>query len=168
MTAPVLARVQSGNVTVGFYNPYKYQGPTGSAAPAPTDPSVYIQQLPSLEVYVLSYGGLTSSATQKQKRDELAAALKAAKLPFDSSTWFTAGYDAPYQLLNRHNEVMIPATPVAPAAPATAPAKAVPAAAAKASPVAAAAKAATASPAAKPALTSPVAKPAAAGRKLKL
>jgi hypothetical protein len=44
---------------------------------------------------------LTSSATQKQKRDELAAALKAAKLPFDSSTWFTAGYDAPYQLLNR-------------------------------------------------------------------
>uniref|UniRef100_A0A383W6F1 SOUL heme-binding protein n=1 Tax=Tetradesmus obliquus TaxID=3088 RepID=A0A383W6F1_TETOB len=128
MTAPVLTKVVPGQgptcesqFTMSFYNPWKYQS---GAAPKPTDASVFINNVPAMDVYVLSFGGWANEAAYKTQAAALMQKLKAEKLPFDSSHWFTAGYDSPYTMANRHNEVWVPAA----AAPAAAAAKAKPAA----------------------------------------
>ncbi|KAF8064606.1 HEBP2 [Scenedesmus sp. PABB004] len=115
MTAPVLTRVTPGQgptceseFVVNFYNPDSMQASLASV-PKPTDPAVTITSLPALEVYVLPFGGQASSATWKAKAAELAGKLTAAKLPFDPTYWYTAGYDSPYTLTGRHNEVWLPA-----------------------------------------------------------
>lgn len=45
---------------------------------------------------------------ERMKATELTKKLEAAKEPFSASVWYTAGYNSPYQLTNRHNEVWIP------------------------------------------------------------
>ena len=47
----------------------------------------------------------SSDSAAKAKATETMEALKAAGEPFDPSYWFVAGYDSPYTLINRHNEV---------------------------------------------------------------
>lgn len=55
-------------------------------------------------------GGFSSAAKERMKATELTKKLEAAKEPFSTSVWYTAGYNSPYQLTNRHNEVWIPRT----------------------------------------------------------
>jgi hypothetical protein len=114
MTVPVLTKVEPGQgptcnstFTVSFYNPCKYQGST--AAPKPSDPLSFINNMPAMDVYVTSFGGFANSQEYKQKAAELMQKLKAAKEPFNDKYWFTAGYDSPYTVTNRHNEVWVPA-----------------------------------------------------------
>jgi hypothetical protein len=60
-----------------------------------------------MEVYVLPYGGFSSANIERAKATELISKLKAAKEPYSTRVWFTAGYDSPYQLENRRNEIWI-------------------------------------------------------------
>jgi hypothetical protein len=53
---------------------------------------------------------------ERMKATELTKKLEAAKEPFSTAVWYTAGYNSPYQLTNRHNEVWIPRTTAAAAA----------------------------------------------------
>lgn len=78
--------------------------------PKPTGQGVSITNLPEMEVYVLPYGGFSSQSIERSKASELIKKLEASKEPFSTSFWFTAGYDSPYQLANRRNEVWIPRT----------------------------------------------------------
>lgn len=78
------------------------------SAPKPSDANVFISSLPTMEVWVLPYGGYSSTATDREKAAELMKKLEAAKEPFSSSVWYTAGYDSPYTLTNRRNEVWLP------------------------------------------------------------
>lgn len=84
------------------------QGVNAASVPKPTGSGVSISNLPALDVYVLPYGGFSSAAMEHAKADELIKKLQGAKEPFDAKYWFTAGYDSPYTLVNRHNEVWIP------------------------------------------------------------
>lgn len=112
-------------------------------------------------MYVISYGGFPTAASNAAKAQELMAALKAANLPFDATSWFAAGYDSPMTLFNRRNEVMIPV-----AKPAMTAMTAMTKAATKEAPVAAKAAAPAAAKAAAPAAKPAAAKPAAAGRRM--
>ena len=38
---------------------------------------------------------------------ELFQELKAAKVPYDAEMFYTAGYDSPFRLTDRHNEVWV-------------------------------------------------------------
>lgn len=58
----------------------------------------------------MPYGGFSSPSMERTKAAELIKKLEAAKEPFSTQHWYTAGYDSPYQLINRHNEVWIPRT----------------------------------------------------------
>ncbi|KAF6257098.1 heme-binding protein 2-like protein [Scenedesmus sp. NREL 46B-D3] len=114
MTAPVLTKVVPGQgptcesqFTMSFYNPWKYQ--SNAAAPKPTAAGVVLTDMPALDVYVISFGGWANEAAYKQYAARLMQKLKDEKLAFDSSYWFTAGYDSPYNMDNRHNEVWVPA-----------------------------------------------------------
>jgi hypothetical protein len=115
MTAPVLTKIEPGQgpncestFTMSFYNPYNYQGANAANVPKPTGTTVIISSLPAMEVYVMPYSGWSTGTMEREKAQQLIKKLEASKEPFNSQFWFTAGYDSPYQLANRHNEVWVP------------------------------------------------------------
>eukprot|EP00667_Euglena_gracilis_P023655 EG_transcript_26804 len=109
MTAPVLVTVHPGagpncntTFTVAFFVPFAFQAQT----PEPSSPAVFLEANPAGKVAVLSYGGRASGwETPRAKLLTLAAALQKQGIAFDDSKYATAGYDSPFRLLNRHNEV---------------------------------------------------------------
>jgi hypothetical protein len=57
---------------------------SGAAAPKPADAGVFINNMPAMDVYVISFGGWANEATYKQQAAALMQKLKDEKLPFDS------------------------------------------------------------------------------------
>lgn len=122
MTTPVLTRIVPGagpncesTFTTSFFNGQ------GDAALAPTGGAgVFIQQLPAMDAWVLSYGGFSTSGEEQKRAAQLMAKLDAAKEPYSTAQWFTAGYDSPWTLSDRHNEVWIPVVAAAPSSKAPA------------------------------------------------
>ncbi|CAL8469048.1 g8589 [Coccomyxa elongata] len=109
MTAPVLVKVLPGdgpfcqnNFTVSFYVPTK-QGET----PVPMQQSLYLNSLPPATYYVSSFDGFADDTSVPAQAAALTAKLTANGEAFDSSAFWTAGYDAPYKLTGRHNEIWI-------------------------------------------------------------
>lgn len=166
MTAPVRVVVTPGTgpacadkFSIAFFIP-----------PPASDPTVSIVTTPESTYYSHGFSGWATGATYADRARSVAAALEGAGREIDDSYFGTAGYDSPFRLRNRHNEVWLPAVldgkkaasggtkKVAGAA--AAPVK--PAAAAAASKPAAAAAAVAAKPAVAAAAKGPVAKPAAA------
>merc|ERR1719454_1491432 len=107
MTAPVITEIIPGpgpncesNFTMSFYVPKALW----SAAPQPTAADVFLHEVPEVTVYVKAFNGYAKTA------DYISAASKLAESVGDSSkfvqgVWYTAGYDSPYSLSNRRNEV---------------------------------------------------------------
>jgi hypothetical protein len=117
MTAPVVTKIEPGQgpncestFTMSFYNPYSYQGANSANVPKPTGQGVFVMNHPSMEVYVMPYSGWSTPSIEREKATQLIKKLEAAKEPFSTQHWFTAGYDGPYSLANRHNEIWIPRT----------------------------------------------------------
>eukprot|EP00798_Chlamydomonas_sp_ICE-L_P018456 gene18456-24936_t len=112
MTAPVKTMVTPGegpfcesHFTVSFFVPFDFQ----DKVPTPTSADVFIEDVPAASYYVLSYPGYTSESKMLDEAIKAVEALEDLKLAYDNSTFYTAGYDPPFRLLNRHNEVWIPA-----------------------------------------------------------
>lgn len=61
---------------------------------------------PESTVYVRSYGGFSNEDKLRENAVALVTALQKKGIKFDPKHYFAAGYDSPYRLLNRHNEVM--------------------------------------------------------------
>lgn len=115
MTTPVLNLVTPGagpncnsTFTVSFFVPYKYQE---SGPPAPTNPAVYIQSIGPLEVAVSEFDGY---AVQKEDILKVAAleqdVVDSKDIEDDTTAgdaWFLAGYDPPFRVTGRHNEVWV-------------------------------------------------------------
>jgi len=114
MTAPVKTRVIPGRgpncnttFTVSFFVPFKYQG----KAPAPTNPLVSLtQSTTNLTVAVGSFGGyvLGWQETIAPQLLALGLSLTAAGIEFNQTVEWTAGYNDPFTIFNRHNEVWYP------------------------------------------------------------
>lgn len=112
MTSPVTvkipAEVDSNNkerFTTHFYLPYQYQEVANSDLPKPNNSNVSFYDYPEITVYVLSYGGFTSDAKLAQHSKQLSTLLERDGLSYDKDVSFYAGYDPPYRLFNRHNEI---------------------------------------------------------------
>merc|ERR1711963_1185 len=110
MTAPVLMRVVHGqgpncgtNFTMHFMLPHAMW----SSPITPSDNHVSLVTLPAMDVYVKSFPGWARDDDYMQAALALSQKLSAEGVAFQHDQWFTAGYDGPYQLLNRHNEVWI-------------------------------------------------------------
>ncbi|XP_074872357.1 heme-binding protein 2-like isoform X2 [Carettochelys insculpta] len=106
MTAPVLTRVdeaagETQEYPVSFLLPAAWQG----NPPLPTEPTVYLQQFPMLPVYVRSFGGWLTDAGRRTHIQALDASLGRDARPFDRSWHYSAGYNSPMKLFDRHNEV---------------------------------------------------------------
>ncbi|XP_052101292.1 heme-binding protein 2-like [Mytilus californianus] len=111
MTAPVVTTVipESDGQTMyimHFMIPYAKQTNT----PVPNDSDVYLVDVPAMDVYVKSFGGFASESTYVTKLQELKTSLDTnASNVYDSSRFFTLGYDSPFAFINRHNEVWLQA-----------------------------------------------------------
>ncbi|KAF5840706.1 regulatory factor, effector binding domain-containing protein [Dunaliella salina] len=111
MTAPVKTKLKPGpgplcqEFTVSFFLPYEYQD---GGAPEPSEKGVYLESTPSFEVYVRSYGGFSSEESIIEEAGRVISELDKAGEKYETSTWFAAGYDAPFRLTDRHNEIWIP------------------------------------------------------------
>jgi len=108
MTVPVLASVIPGqgpfceeNFTYHFYLPRQFQ----NDPPKPTDPTVSNSKMPPMTVAVSSYSGWSDETKVIAHGSELFEQLKENGVNFDSDKFFWAGYDSPFRLIDRHNEV---------------------------------------------------------------
>jgi len=111
MTAPVLTHIPvtqgpfcAPNFTMHFFMPYKFQ----DKPPTPLEDKddVKIVELPEMTVYVGTFGGHITMDNIQTYGAALGKALMKDGIDFDYTQLFTAGYDAPYKLFNRHNEIM--------------------------------------------------------------
>uniref|UniRef100_A0A8C0GUA9 Heme binding protein 2 n=1 Tax=Chelonoidis abingdonii TaxID=106734 RepID=A0A8C0GUA9_CHEAB len=105
MTAPVTCHVERGagpfcesTITVSFYIPSDIK-----LIHLSHQSDIFIENRPEM-IVLLSFEGY-SSATKNQ--EELAERLKRDGKVFDEKVYYTAGYDSPFKLLNRHNEVWL-------------------------------------------------------------
>jgi len=86
-----------------FYIPAEHQ----ASPPTPLDTSpVFIHQRPSMHVYVLRFGGFMMTADQWQEKKDLLEDLIMGK-PHHDSEYYTNGYNSPWTMTNRRNEVWI-------------------------------------------------------------
>ncbi|XP_062871374.1 heme-binding protein 2 [Trichomycterus rosablanca] len=119
MTAPVLVKVKE-NVplfeksvyVMSFLLPSAYQ----ISAPNPTDSTVYLTDMPDMNVYVMSFGGWIVSLTSKLYSGQLKDELDKVQASYLKDYRYDVGYNSPMVLLNRHNEVwyLIEGEPVCP------------------------------------------------------
>lgn len=108
MTAPVATKVVPGagpncesTFTVSFYIPPVHQ----ADPPKPTNPDVFIEEFPEMSVYTRSFGGFADDDQFLNEARALSGLLKERKVHEDF--YFTAGYDSPFKLFNRTNEVWL-------------------------------------------------------------
>jgi hypothetical protein len=115
MTAPVLVRAIASqgpfcktNFTTSFFVPFKYQA-AEVQAPVPSATSqVYLDTISFDKVAVLSFGGYAKFADVQTNLLALYKALDDNKIAYDGDNWGYAGYDAPFRIVGRHNEVWVP------------------------------------------------------------
>lgn len=112
MTAPVLLRVIASqgpfcktNFTTSFYVPRQYQT---ASPPKPSENDVFLDSYGEDQVAVLSFGGFAKFEDAKTQLLDLYNTLTSYQIAYDQDTWAFAGYDAPYRVSGRHNEVWVP------------------------------------------------------------
>lgn len=111
MTVPVAIKIKAGpgpfcasNFTENFFVPFKYQ----TNPPKPTG-KVYITTFPKHCQYVTSYPGYSNTTLIQENVARLVKALDAKGLgdTYYTTYYFFAGYDSPFELFNRHNEIWL-------------------------------------------------------------
>ncbi|KAJ3607126.1 hypothetical protein NHX12_026640 [Muraenolepis orangiensis] len=110
MTAPVACLVEPGagpacesSFTVSFYIPEELQ----ENPPQPSDETVFLETKKEFTVYVRGYGGFSKEESKRENLLKLMESLQRDGVPFQDQPYYTAGYDSPFKLTNRRNEVWI-------------------------------------------------------------
>jgi len=106
MTTPVREQLlQSGgkiegDIIMSFFLPFAYQ----DNAPAPLDKDVYLEKV-APKVYVSSFGGFAPEGTIMSHAGDLLEKLESMGIDVNSQRYYYCGYDAPFVLVDRHNEI---------------------------------------------------------------
>ncbi|XP_051946140.1 heme-binding protein 2-like [Xyrauchen texanus] len=106
MTRPVVVSVKEAD-SIGERQVSISVFQSDTNIPDPNDETIRKTVIPGSTVYVRSFGGIASDADALDNAQRLKADLKAAGKQFDENKFDAAGYDAPWDLINRHNEVWI-------------------------------------------------------------
>ncbi|XP_035685034.1 heme-binding protein 2-like [Branchiostoma floridae] len=110
MTQPVLTKIPEETTwwfwkeyTVSFMLPREHwRNP-----PTPTDSAVYIETLPAMRAYVKTYGGWATGWNANSHRQGVEQSLAAEGSSFEDSFYYSAAYNAPFEMTNRRNEVWV-------------------------------------------------------------
>jgi hypothetical protein len=102
MTSPVVMSMED-SMTMMFMLPKKNKKET---LPQPNQSQIEFREEPAKTVAAISFGGWANDAKIEQYREKLKAALDAEGISYTKRFYFL-GYNPPYQVLNRKNEVMV-------------------------------------------------------------
>lgn len=102
MTSPVLMDMKD-SVEMSFIMP---QDIDSSNAPNPNNSSVKLEFRPEQKVAVLKFSGWASSKKLAQKEKELLSLLKQNNIDYTGDITYL-GYNPPYQVIDRKNEISI-------------------------------------------------------------
>ncbi len=104
MTAPVRMNMSEKGAEMSFVMPTKYNE---SNLPKPNDESIHIHQSAPQYVAVISFGGYANDEKIKVHKVRLLEILSERKIKVTGDYTFL-GYNAPYQMIARTNEIAIP------------------------------------------------------------
>lgn len=103
MTAPVHMAFEANESSMSFVMP---EGYTLEGLPKPSEKGIVLHTSPEEYVAVLRFGGYASDSIIAEKKNELMGLLKAAGIaPFGTVRYL--GYNAPWDFLQRRNEVIV-------------------------------------------------------------
>ncbi|CAL8070660.1 unnamed protein product [Calicophoron daubneyi] len=88
-------------ITSSFYLPVAQQ----DNPPQPKNSEVFIEARPALKVYSRSYDGFSNDKTLIEQARLLSASLDKLGLHYQNDPYYFAGYNSPFKLTDRHNEV---------------------------------------------------------------
>lgn len=103
MTAPVRMSNDQGTNTMSFVLPSKMEF---NNLPKPNDGDIVLHQSRPVYAAVVRYGGYTNSKEIEAKKKELIGELQNLGLAYKTNFEFL-GYNAPYDMFNRRNEVWV-------------------------------------------------------------
>eukprot|EP00471_Norrisiella_sphaerica_P005332 CAMPEP_0184480454 /NCGR_PEP_ID=MMETSP0113_2-20130426/1966_1 /TAXON_ID=91329 /ORGANISM="Norrisiella sphaerica, Strain BC52" /LENGTH=199 /DNA_ID=CAMNT_0026858951 /DNA_START=197 /DNA_END=793 /DNA_ORIENTATION=+ len=109
MTSPVMCRVKeigqgpfcNTTFTVSFFVPFEHQGD----APEPSADNVYLDKVSDRTVAVLQGSGFWMQNDVLKYVGQAGDLLKQKEIAFNDTTYTFSGYDPPFRLFNRHNEI---------------------------------------------------------------
>lgn len=73
-------------------------------APAPLDKDVYLEKV-APKVYVSSFGGFAPESSVMSHANDLFEKLQSMGIEVNGQSYYYCGYDSPFVLFNRHNEI---------------------------------------------------------------
>ncbi len=103
MTSPVHMEIDKNISMMSFVMPSAY---LEGNLPIPNDQSVVISMSKPEYVAAIKFSGFATDGIIKSKRSKLEKALKLFSIPYYGNFRFL-GYNAPYQLLDRKNEIIV-------------------------------------------------------------
>lgn len=103
MTSPVHMDINDSASTMSFVMPSTYN-PTN--LPKPVDKQVIIETVTSETVAAIKFGGYASEDDMEINKQKLIKSLNENKIAYFGNFRFL-GYNAPYQFINRRNEIIV-------------------------------------------------------------
>ncbi len=103
MTSPVHMDINDSASTMSFVMPAAYNAEN---LPKPKDKQVILKQIPDEIVAAIKFGGYASDADIEKNKQKLIKALNESQIAFYGNFRFL-GYNAPYQFINRRNEIIV-------------------------------------------------------------
>lgn len=102
MTSPVAMSLED-SMTVMFMVPKKYEK---GNLPKPNESKIVFKEEPAKTVAAITFGGWSNDEKIEKYKNELTAALDAEGIAYTNRFYFL-GYNAPSEVLNRRNEVIV-------------------------------------------------------------
>lgn len=103
MTSPVHMDIENSKSSMSFVMPADYNKDN---LPKPNDASVTINKTAEEYVAAIKFGGYADDDDIKKYASKLESALKASGIEYYGNFRFL-GYNAPYQFINRRNEIIV-------------------------------------------------------------
>jgi hypothetical protein len=102
MTSPVAMSLED-SMTVMFLVPKEYDK---ASLPEPNASQIEFHEEPAKRVAAISFGGWANNEKIEAHKQELEAALNAEGIAYSNRFYFL-GYNAPFEVFNRKNEVIV-------------------------------------------------------------
>lgn len=102
MTSPVMMQL-GDSMEMYFFMPKEY---ALESLPSPNNPDIQLSEIDAKKVAVISFGGWANQSKIEYYQSHLTELLAKENIAHDGNFFFL-GYNAPYEMVNRKNEVMV-------------------------------------------------------------